>query len=208
MGNDGPFLKHTYKRNKIQCDKFQNWIQGVQQYFYMVPVHSFLDFHYSFSKTIVSSVVPRISQSLNFRILLAASYMPKIQTLKAIGNYRILTQRIGARYLPSPYLLSWIKVKNKTWLQPVLESRLRETWMKQALKKDMKIIFISIKLGFYKAGGIWVIKLSSIDLEPHKIKLLSMPTCASLRAQLVKNPPVMQETPVQFLGWEDLLEKG
>ena len=27
-------------------------------------------------------------------------------------------------------------------------------------------------------------------------------------AQLVKNPPTMQETPVQFLGWEDTLEKG
>ena len=26
-------------------------------------------------------------------------------------------------------------------------------------------------------------------------------------AQLVKNPPAMQETPVQFLGWEDPLEK-
>ena len=31
---------------------------------------------------------------------------------------------------------------------------------------------------------------------------------ASLIAQLVKNLPTMQETPVQFLGWEDLLEKG
>jgi len=31
---------------------------------------------------------------------------------------------------------------------------------------------------------------------------------ASLIAQLVKNPPAMQETPVQFLGQEDLLEKG
>ena len=30
---------------------------------------------------------------------------------------------------------------------------------------------------------------------------------ASLKAQLVENPPVMQETLVQFLGWEDLLEK-
>ena len=30
---------------------------------------------------------------------------------------------------------------------------------------------------------------------------------ASLIAQLVKNPPAMQENPVQFLGWEDLLEK-
>ena len=30
----------------------------------------------------------------------------------------------------------------------------------------------------------------------------------SFIVQLVKNPPVMQETPVQFLGWEDPLEKG
>ena len=30
---------------------------------------------------------------------------------------------------------------------------------------------------------------------------------ASLVAQLVKNPPAMQETPVQFLGQEDPLEK-
>ena len=33
-------------------------------------------------------------------------------------------------------------------------------------------------------------------------------TKASLIAQLVKNPPAMQETLVRFLGWEDLLEKG
>ena len=31
---------------------------------------------------------------------------------------------------------------------------------------------------------------------------------ASLMAQLVKNPPAMQETTVQFLGQEDPLEKG
>ena len=31
---------------------------------------------------------------------------------------------------------------------------------------------------------------------------------ASLVAQTVKNLPVMQETQVRFLGWEDLLEKG
>ena len=29
-----------------------------------------------------------------------------------------------------------------------------------------------------------------------------------LIAQLIKNPPAMQETPVGFLGWENLLEKG
>ena len=30
----------------------------------------------------------------------------------------------------------------------------------------------------------------------------------SLIAQLVKNPPSMQDSLVQFLGWEDFLEKG
>ena len=31
---------------------------------------------------------------------------------------------------------------------------------------------------------------------------------ASLTAQLTKNRPAMQETLVQFLGWEDPLEEG
>ena len=31
---------------------------------------------------------------------------------------------------------------------------------------------------------------------------------ASLIAQLVKNLPAVEETPIQFLGWEDPLEKG
>ena len=35
-----------------------------------------------------------------------------------------------------------------------------------------------------------------------------MDVWASLIAQLVENPPAMQETPVQFLDWEDPLEKG
>ena len=34
------------------------------------------------------------------------------------------------------------------------------------------------------------------------------PTHASLVAQLVKNPPAMQETLVQFLSRDDHLEKG
>ena len=33
-------------------------------------------------------------------------------------------------------------------------------------------------------------------------------TCASPVAQVVKNPPVIQETWVRSLGWEDPLEKG
>ena len=35
-----------------------------------------------------------------------------------------------------------------------------------------------------------------------------IPDRASLIAQLVKNPPAMQETPVRFLGQEDPLENG
>ena len=37
---------------------------------------------------------------------------------------------------------------------------------------------------------------------------MSVCVWASLIAQLVKNPPAMQETPVQYLGREDPLEKG
>ena len=33
-------------------------------------------------------------------------------------------------------------------------------------------------------------------------------TWASLIAQLVKNLPSMQETPIRILGWEEPLEKG
>ena len=36
----------------------------------------------------------------------------------------------------------------------------------------------------------------------------SFPSWASLVAQLVKNPPAMQETWVRSLGWEGALEKG
>ena len=38
--------------------------------------------------------------------------------------------------------------------------------------------------------------------------MVAMCPWASLVAQLVKNPSAMQETLVQFLGWEDPLETG
>ena len=40
------------------------------------------------------------------------------------------------------------------------------------------------------------------------MKQIKLEIGASLIAQLVKNPPAMQEIPVWFLGWVDLLEKG
>ena len=42
----------------------------------------------------------------------------------------------------------------------------------------------------------------------HILKGISKLRWASLIAQLVKNPPAMQETLIQFLGQEDPLEEG
>ena len=42
-------------------------------------------------------------------------------------------------------------------------------------------------------------------LDLHNINIV-LTNHSSLIAQLVKNLPAMQETPVQFLGWEDLLQ--
>ena len=44
------------------------------------------------------------------------------------------------------------------------------------------------------------------NLEP--IIETGIHNCLDLIAQLVKNLPPMQETPIRFLGWEDPLEKG
>ena len=52
-------------------------------------------------------------------------------------------------------------------------------------------------LGLILKTALGWISLSSIQMRR-----------ASLVAQLVKNPPAMQETPVWFLGQEDPLEKG
>ena len=48
------------------------------------------------------------------------------------------------------------------------------------------------------------------DLGPTSgpLAALSLTLQASLMDQIVKNPPTMQETWVQSLGWEDTLGKG
>ena len=50
-------------------------------------------------------------------------------------------------------------------------------------------------------GGAFTIFIYALSVH----KRLSW---ASLVAQLVKNPPAIQETWVRFLGWKDPLEKG
>ena len=57
-----------------------------------------------------------------------------------------------------------------------------------------------------RLGGEFVIFQHSIELR--QLLHENCVCVASLIAQLVKNPSAMQEAPVQFLGREDLLEKG
>ena len=63
---------------------------------------------------------------------------------------------------------------------------------------------------FKTCSGIDKGQMGNLYLYPHLTEIKWGPSIfrSSLVAQLVKNPPVMQETPVWFLGQEDLLEKG
>ena len=63
-----------------------------------------------------------------------------------------------------------------------------------------KVLFVPLKSLFLKSCGSSVIKS---HWPPNSNSL-----GASLIAGVVRNLPVMQETPVGFLVWEDLLEKG
>ena len=55
-------------------------------------------------------------------------------------------------------------------------------------------------------GGGWM--APDCSQHPRAPRLGLETSWVSLTAQLVKNLPAVQETPVQFLGWEDPLEKG
>ena len=50
-----------------------------------------------------------------------------------------------------------------------------------------------------------ILGLSPNSNNIYTVSILSWP---SLIAQLVKNLPAIQETPIRFLGWEDPLQKG
>ena len=54
---------------------------------------------------------------------------------------------------------------------------------------------------------LFILLVNKVSIELI-LKVDSLESWASLIAQLVKNLPGMQETPVQFLGREDPLEKG
>ena len=68
------------------------------------------------------------------------------------------------------------------------------------------LLIISINIGY----GLFLSQLFTVKWfnTVEKYHGNNQPVWASLAAQLVKNPPAMQETPIQFLGWKDPLEKG
>ena len=58
----------------------------------------------------------------------------------------------------------------------------------------------------YVFQDIFTVYLKNFFFSPNN--LYDYQSIASFVAQLVENPPVMRETWVQSLGWEDPLEKG
>ena len=71
----------------------------------------------------------------------------------------------------------------------------------------MLILVILIGVSVYAIVLLFCIFLVANNVK-HLFVCLFAICGASLVAQLIKNPPAMQETLVEFLGWEDLLEKG
>ena len=71
---------------------------------------------------------------------------------------------------------------------------------------------LPLLLSAHKAGHVQsfpTLNMSGMRRESWKAEsLLGSLPWASLVAQLVRNPPAVQETLVRFLGWEDPLEKG
>ena len=62
--------------------------------------------------------------------------------------------------------------------------------------------------GFFTNSATWEAILSSVKEICQVPNAYPVPCLsASLVAQLIKNPPAMQETCVRSLGWEDPLEK-
>ena len=63
-------------------------------------------------------------------------------------------------------------------------------------------------INLYVVSLIYRVLANGPKMSRGKIVTSSPSLKASLIAQLVKNPPVMQGNLVQFLSWENPLEKG
>ena len=72
---------------------------------------------------------------------------------------------------------------------------------------SMHLVFLD-SLSWLHSIYAFSIPYSSFSLQINYYSLIIFPPRASLGAQLVKNLPAIWETCVQFLDWEDPLEKG
>ena len=109
----------------------------------------------------------------------------------------------GSPVLPMPLYLRMVKTFIHVWQRALLQPGFPDR------SKLHRMLFerLFFQLSWGNTANTLVLLLMH---RTFRIKSLTKPQLrrASLVAQLVKNPPAMQETPVWFLGWEDPLEKG
>ena len=74
--------------------------------------------------------------------------------------------------------------------------------------KHYFLTFIQCFIYFQSAHNYTMVSIYPLTQRFTECSMHFISNWASLVAQLVKNPPAMRETWVQFLGWEDPLEKG
>ena len=104
----------------------------------------------------------------------------------------------------SPFLAGKWKWK-VAQLYPTLRSHgLHSPWNSPC--QNTRLGSLSLLRGIFPTQGLNprspAMLVDSLPAEPQ-----GKPKNTSLIAQWVKNPPALQETPVRFLAWEDLLEK-
>ena len=106
--------------------------------------------------------------------------------------------------LRARYWWHLVKQKNRT------RQALREPTASLPSEQDGNVLHCTILSPFYYYNDFInrVLNDWCWEQQPHNLSQGFYVVGASLRAQLVKNPPAMQEAQVRFLGWEDPLEKG
>ena len=88
-----------------------------------------------------------------------------------------------------------------------LKRRVRISYLKPLLRFKMPFLKVFSSKLFQEISSQQQYHISC-TLSKYKIMLYSFPKRDSTMAQWVKNLPVMQETQVWSLGWEDPLEEG
>ena len=96
-----------------------------------------------------------------------------------------------------------------TWSQEINLLILGNSCLPMSKKRAWFYTFVFTPYILYQPKRPWYIFTpKAVIMSLKRIKVVFMEAGASLIAQLVKNLPAMQETPVWFLGREDPLEKG